>query len=72
MIPKKGVSRYSVSGAVLEDRESDAALFDVLRTTMPRQVLLEEFDLAAEDPAFVETAVKTLIDLIRSKQRSVA
>ena len=72
MIPTKGVSRYSVSGAVLEDRESDAALFDTLRTTMPSQVLLEELDLAAEDPAFVETAVKSLIALIRSKERIVA
>jgi uncharacterized protein (UPF0261 family) len=72
MIPKKGVSRYSVSGAVLEDRESDAAFFDTLRTTMPSQVKLEELDLAAEDPEFVETAVKTLIALIRSKERSVA
>jgi uncharacterized protein (UPF0261 family) len=72
MIPKKGVSRYSVSGAALEDRESDEALFDVLRTTMPSQVLLEELDLAAEDPVFVETAVTTLIGLIRSKQQIVA
>jgi uncharacterized protein (UPF0261 family) len=72
MIPKQGVSRYSISGAVLEDPESDAAFFDALRTNMPSQVVVEELDLAAEDPAFVEAAVKTLIGLIRSKERSVA
>ncbi len=72
MLPTKGVSRYSVSGGELEDRESDQAFFDVLRTSMPRQVSFQEFDLTAEDPAFVEAAVKTLIGLIQDKQRIAA
>lgn len=72
MLPTKGVSRYSVSGGELEDRESDKALFDVLRTNMPRQVAFQELELSAEDPVFVEAAVKTLIGLIRDKQRTAA
>lgn len=72
MVPTKGVSRYSVSGGELEDRESDKVFFDVLRTNMPRQVAFQELELSAEDPAFVEAAVKTLIGLIRDKQRTAA
>ena len=66
MIPTRGVSRYSVDGGDLVDRESDEAFFDVLRTTMPASVELRELDLGAEDPAFVEAAVSTLIDLIEA------
>lgn len=69
LLPTQGVSRYSVSGGELEDRESDQAFFDVLRTSMPRQVAFQELELTAEDPVFVETAVKTLIGLIRDKER---
>jgi uncharacterized protein (UPF0261 family) len=72
LLPKKGVSRYSVSGGALEDRESDEAFFASLRANMPPQVALQEFELAAEDPEFVEAAVKTLIGLIHNKQRIAA
>ena len=66
MIPTLGVSRYSIEGGPLEDKGSDDAFFDTLRTTMPPGVELREMDLAAEDPGFVEAAVNTLINLIEA------
>jgi uncharacterized protein (UPF0261 family) len=66
MIPTGGVSRYSIAGGPLEDRASDDAFFETLRTTMPPAIDLQEMALAAEDPAFVETAVNTLITLIEA------
>lgn len=67
LVPTRGVSRYSIEGAPLEDRESDAAFFEALRSTMPEGVTYRELDCAAEDEAFVEGAVKMLIGLIGSK-----
>jgi uncharacterized protein (UPF0261 family) len=64
MIPRGGVSRYSIAGGPLEDREGDAAFFAALRDTMPAAVTVVDRDEAAEDPAFVEAAVATLIGLI--------
>ncbi len=64
MIPKKGVSRYSVAGGPLENPANDAVFFEALRSTMPAAVELRELDCAAEDDAFVDEAVRTLIDLI--------
>lgn len=64
MIPRGGVSRYSIAGGPLEDRAGDAAFFAALRQTMPPTVRLVERQEAAEDPAFVEAAVATLIELI--------
>ena len=62
--PRGGVSRYSIAGGPLEDRAGDAAFFAALRQTMPPTVRLVERQEAAEDPAFVEAAVATLIELI--------
>jgi uncharacterized protein (UPF0261 family) len=70
MIPTRGVSRYSVDGGELVDRESDEAFFDVLRQTMPSSVDLRELDLGVEDPAFVEAAVSALIGLIEADSSS--
>ena len=64
MIPTKGVSRYSIEGGPLEDREGDAVFFNALKATMPATVDVRELDAAAEDDAFVTEAVSTLIGLI--------
>ena len=64
MLPLQGVSRYSIPGGPLADKESDAVFFDTLRSTMPASIELRELDYGAEDPAFIEEAVRTLIDLI--------
>ncbi len=64
MLPLQGVSRYSIPGGPLADKESDAVFFDTLRSTMPASIELRELDYGAEDPAFIEEAVRTLIHLI--------
>ena len=46
------------------DQECDRALFDSLREGMPTTIELRELDYGAEDPEFVEEAVRTLIHLI--------
>lgn len=66
MIPTAGVSRYSVKGGELVDPESDQAFFETLKATMPPGVEVCDRDLGAEDPAFVEEAVATLIKLIEA------
>jgi uncharacterized protein (UPF0261 family) len=72
MIPRGGVSRYSIAGGPLEDRAGDEAFFAALRETMPPAVRLVEREEAAEDPAFVEAAVATLIELIEGGSAGAA
>jgi uncharacterized protein (UPF0261 family) len=63
-IPLRGVSRYSVEGGPLADPEGDRAFFEALRTTMPPGIAVRDIDAAAEDDAFVDACVETLIGLI--------
>eukprot|EP00112_Aurelia_sp_Birch-Aquarium-sp1_P005295 Seg15992.1 transcript_id=Seg15992.1/GoldUCD/mRNA.D3Y31 product="UPF0261 protein" protein_id=Seg15992.1/GoldUCD/D3Y31 len=67
MMPLKGVSSYSAEGGELYNPELDAAYWDSLQQTLPSTLTIESHDLTAEDPAFVEAAVKNLINLIESK-----
>ena len=64
MIPLRGVSRYSTPGAPLHDPEADRAFFAELARDLPASIELVELDAGAEDPAFVEEAVRRLIGLI--------
>ena len=66
MIPAGGVSRYSVAGGDLEDRESDKAFFDAIANGLPKSIDVQTLDYGAEDPAFVESAVTRLLELIES------
>lgn len=68
MIPKAGVGRYSVNGAVLEDKESDEAFFKRLREGLPENIIRVERDTHAEDPGFVREAVDLLIELIEERK----
>jgi len=67
MIPLKGVGRYSIPGATLEDKESDRAFFDRLKSGLPKNIEVVERDLHAEEPAFVKEAVDLLIGLIEER-----
>ena len=67
MMPLKGVSSYSAEGGELYNTELDAAYWESLQKTLPASLPVETHDLTAEDPAFVEAAVKNLINLIESK-----
>ncbi|MDA0194983.1 MAG: Tm-1-like ATP-binding domain-containing protein [Bacteroidetes bacterium] len=68
MIPKGGVGRYSIKGGVLEDKESDQAFFNQLKAGLPKNIIVVERDLPAEDPAFVKEAVDLLISLIEERK----
>ena len=64
LMPLKGVSSYSAEGGELYNPELDAAYWQALQDNLPDTIEVEALDLTAEDPAFVEHAVKTLINLI--------
>ncbi len=64
MLPKRGTSRYSIEGGPLNDPAGDAAFFETLKANLPACVTVEEFDLAAEDDAFVDACVERLIALV--------
>ncbi|MDE3003441.1 MAG: Tm-1-like ATP-binding domain-containing protein [Gemmatimonadota bacterium] len=67
MLPLRGVGRYSIPGEPLHDEDGDRAFFDALRTGLPDAVEVIEMDAHAEDPHFVEHAVKTLIAMIEAR-----
>lgn len=63
-MPLKGVSSYSAEGGELVDTALDAAYWDSLQKHLPSHIDREALDLTAEDPAFVEKAVSTLLSMI--------
>lgn len=67
MLPKGGVGRYSIERGVLEDKVSDEAFFRRLKEGLPKNIVVEEHDHAAEDPAFVRACVDRLIELIEDR-----
>lgn len=67
MIPLQGVGRYSIPGASLEDKVSDAAFFKRLKEGLPPNIEVVEKDMHAEEPAFVREAVDRLISLIEER-----
>jgi uncharacterized protein (UPF0261 family) len=64
MMPKRGTSRYAIEGGPLHDPAGDEAFLDELRACLPETVELVEFDMEAEDPAFVRQAVDRLVAMI--------
>ncbi|MCH2135591.1 MAG: Tm-1-like ATP-binding domain-containing protein [Phycisphaerales bacterium] len=64
MLPRKGVSRYSVAGGPLHDPFSEAAYLDAIADAMPPTVQVEQHDAEAEDSCFVDACVDRLIGLI--------
>ncbi|MBL8961704.1 MAG: Tm-1-like ATP-binding domain-containing protein, partial [Gemmatimonadetes bacterium] len=67
MLPLRGVGRYSVPGGPLHDPESDAAFFAALRAGLPEAVEVVEVDADAEAPAFVDAAVRRMIELVEAR-----
>jgi uncharacterized protein (UPF0261 family) len=67
MFPLKGVSRYSVPGAELNDPQADKAFFQHLRKNLPESIEVIEMDTYAEDPVFVKKGIDLLIGLIEKK-----
>jgi uncharacterized protein (UPF0261 family) len=61
LVPRRGVSAIDREGQPFWWPEADAALFGSLRQWMAPQVELIELDLHVNDPAFAETAARTLL-----------
>jgi uncharacterized protein (UPF0261 family) len=68
ILPKKGISSYSVEGGALYDATSDAALFANVRRLLPDNIPLIEMEAAAESPELIERAVDELIKLIENNK----
>ncbi len=67
LLPKHGISSYSVGGGELYDADSDAALFACARDALPDNIPLIEVDASIESEAFVAKAVDELVKLIEAK-----
>jgi uncharacterized protein (UPF0261 family) len=65
LVPLRGVSAIDKEGQPFWWPEADAALFQSLRNWRAPQVELIELDLHINDPAFAQTAVHTLLRLLR-------
>jgi uncharacterized protein (UPF0261 family) len=68
MLPLDGVSSYSAKDGALRDTESDSALQKAVHEMLPKHIELIEMDNNAEDDAFVEKAVDTLVGLIEKSK----
>jgi uncharacterized protein (UPF0261 family) len=64
LIPLKGVSALDAEGKPFWWPEADAALFQSLRNWMSPNVRLIERNLHINDPAFAETAVRILLEMM--------
>jgi uncharacterized protein (UPF0261 family) len=64
MLPLQGVGRYSIPGGPLHDPEGDSAFFEKLKAGLPSSIEIVEMDAGAEDPVFVEEAVKRLVNML--------
>jgi uncharacterized protein (UPF0261 family) len=64
LVPLRGVSAIDREGQPFWWPEADAALFQSLRNWISPAVRLIELDLHINDPAFAETAARTLLGLL--------
>lgn len=64
LMPLKGVSSYSAEGGELYNGDLDKIYWRALQQALPQTIKQQALELTAEDPAFVEHAVKTLIEMI--------
>src|SRR5947209_8666676 len=67
LIPLRGVSAIDKEGQPFWWPEADAALFQSLRQWISPRVELIELDMHINDPAFAETATRTLVALMKKK-----
>ncbi|HEX2071369.1 MAG TPA: Tm-1-like ATP-binding domain-containing protein [Thermoleophilaceae bacterium] len=72
LLPLGGVSALDSPGAAFEYPESDAALFDAIRSGVDPSVELIESELHVNDPGFAELAVATLARLRATSTASTA
>jgi len=66
LMPLKGVSSYSAEGGELYNPELDAAYWEALQKELPQTIEIEAMENNAQDDAFVERAVKYLIEKLEA------
>jgi uncharacterized protein (UPF0261 family) len=64
LVPLRGISAIDREGQPFWWPEADQALFQSLRNWVGPQVPLIELDLHINDPAFAETAARTLLEML--------
>ena len=70
MLPRKGVSRYTVAGGPLHDQASEDAFLDAIKEALPATVQCEDHQLSAEDHRFVDVCVDRLLQLLAEHAES--
>ena len=65
-LPLRGLSSYSVEGAVFYDPEADEALFAALRTGLDPRIEIVEMDTDINDPEFAVAMAARLDQLCRA------
>jgi uncharacterized protein (UPF0261 family) len=65
-MPLKGVSSYSAEGGELYNPELDVAYWEALQKELPQTIEIEAMENNAQDDAFVERAVKYLIEKLEA------
>jgi uncharacterized protein (UPF0261 family) len=65
LVPRRGVSAIDAEGKPFWWPEADAALFQSLRNWISPHVELIELDLHINEPAFAETAARTLLRFLK-------
>ncbi len=71
VLPKKGISSYSVEGGELYDAASDAALYEAVAKSLPDNIPLIEVDAYIESAEFIEIIVNELVELIESPKKEL-
>lgn len=66
LMPLKGVSSYSAEGGELYNPELDKAYWEFLQQSIPDTIEVETLNYTAEDPVFVEHAVRKLVKMIEA------
>ena len=66
LMPRKGVSSYSVQGGELYNQSLTDGYWESLQKHLPSKLPKEALDYAAEEPQFVEYAVEKLIQLMET------
>ncbi|TLV03326.1 Tm-1-like ATP-binding domain-containing protein [Dyadobacter luticola] len=64
LIPQKGISQIDSEGGIFYRPDADKALFEAIKENAVEKVNVQEIDAHINDPAFADTLVKTLLDLL--------
>jgi uncharacterized protein (UPF0261 family) len=70
MIPRRGVSRYSIVTGPLHDPAGDAIYFAALKQYLPAAIEIVEVDAAAEDREFVHACCDCLLRHLAASRAS--